>query len=406
MKNRVLQINAVCNSGSTGRIAEGIGKSAIQHGWDSYIAYGRWTNGSSSKEIKIGNKFDQWNHVFLTRLFDRHGLASGAATKMFLKKIDEINPNIIHLHNIHGYYINYKVLFRYLSRKKIPVVWTLHDCWAFTGHCPHFEYIDCERWKTLCGECPLKSLYPSSYGFDRSRQNYLDKKECFTSLTKLIVVPVSDWLFSLASQSFLSCYPMQRIYSGIDLTVFARDRLAKKKLGLDERKEYLLAVATDWDPTKGLDDIISLRDLLTDEYQIIIIGLDRKRRMDLPHGVVGLDRVDINTLALYYSAASVVLNLSYEETFGMTTVEGMACGTPGIVYDATSSPELLDDTTGIIVPTGDLQQVANSVVKLCHDRDKEAMCYFCRNRVERLFDQRERFNEYLLLYEKILSEEL
>ena len=406
MRKRVLQINAVCNSGSTGRIAEGIGQTAIQCGWDSYIAYGRWSNGSNSGEIKIGSKLDQLAHVFQTRVFDRHGLASSAATKSFLKKIDEINPHIIHLHNIHGYYLNYKILFDYLSKKDVPIIWTLHDCWAFTGHCPHFEYIGCEKWKTSCESCPLKTWYPSSYGFDRSWQNYSDKKAAFTSLSKMVIVPVSDWLSSLVSQSFLSHYPIHRIYSGIDLDVFKRVENAKQKLGLEENKAYLLAVATDWEPTKGLEDILSLRSFLPSSFQIIIIGLDAKRRKSLPSGVLGIGRVDIKTLVLYYSAASIVLNLSYEETFGMTTVEGLACGTPGIVYDATSSPELIDESTGMIVPAGDVRQVSNGVLKLFQRQREEQMFLSCRQRVEKLFEKHERFNEYILLYKRLLSGEL
>ena len=202
MKKLTLQINTVANSGSTGRIAEGIGLSAMNNGFESYIAYGRWAMPSKSQLIKIGNKKDYLWHGIESRIFDNHGLASCRATKNFLHAVDEINPSIIHLHNIHGYYLNYPILFQYLAKKKIPVVWTLHDCWAFTGHCVHYDFCGCDRWKTQCHHCPQKKTYPASFIFDRSSKNYIQKKYFFNLLKNMTIVPVSQWLSDQVADSF------------------------------------------------------------------------------------------------------------------------------------------------------------------------------------------------------------
>lgn len=196
---KLLQINSIVNSGSTGRIAEEIGQTAIKAGWDSYIAYARKYGSSNSKLIKIGNNIDIKMHGLKTRMFDKHGLASKNATRNFITEIEKIKPDIIHLHNIHGYYINIEILFKYLKYSNIPIVWTLHDCWPITGHCTHFAFIGCEKWKSQCNNCPQKNSYPSSWLFDRSEKNFNLKKELFTSLPNLTLVPVSKWLAGIAN---------------------------------------------------------------------------------------------------------------------------------------------------------------------------------------------------------------
>ena len=195
----LLQINETVNSGSHGVIAEGIGQSVIEKGWDSAIAYGRWSNASKSKLIKIGSLFDVIEHGLESRVFDNHGLASRNATRALIRKIRVFNPDIIHLHNIHGYYLNYCFLFEYLNSVSTPVVWTVHDCWAFTGHCSHFVSAGCEKWRTGCYDCELIHSYPKSF-VDKSRRNYELKKTLFCSNNNLHIVAVSDWLSEQVKQ--------------------------------------------------------------------------------------------------------------------------------------------------------------------------------------------------------------
>ena len=215
---KLLLINSVANIGSTGRIAEQIGQAAMKAGWESYIAYGREAGQSQSHLIKIGSQLDVMWHGVVTRLFDRHGLASKRATKKFVSQIEEIQPDIIHLHNIHGYYLNYEILFEYLSKADIPVVWTFHDCWAMTGHCSHFVKIGCFRWKNKCNDCPLLQDYPKSF-FDGSERNYSRKRNSF-DIEKLNIVSVSKWLNSVVEESYLSKIDKYIIYNGVDIDLF------------------------------------------------------------------------------------------------------------------------------------------------------------------------------------------
>jgi putative colanic acid biosynthesis glycosyltransferase len=234
---KLLQINSVINSGSTGRIAEEIGQTAIDTGWESYIAYGRNERPSSSKLIKIGTDKDIKLHGLQTRLFDRHGLGSKGATTDFIRQIEKIGPDIVHLHNIHGYYINMEVLFHYLKKVNIPVVWTFHDCWPITGHCSHFTFVGCEKWKTQCYNCPQKTGYPASYLIDRSKKNFILKKELFNSLSNLTLVPVSQWLSGILKESFLQNYSIKVINNGVNTEVFRPSEVSdfRNKHGLIDK---------------------------------------------------------------------------------------------------------------------------------------------------------------------------
>ena len=399
---KLLQINSVANIGSTGRIAEQIGQAAMKAGWESYIAYGREAGQSQSHLIKIGSQLDVMWHGVVTRLFDRHGLASKRATKRFVSQIKEIQPDIIHLHNIHGYYLNYEILFKYLSKADIPVVWTFHDCWAMTGHCSHFVKIGCFRWKNKCNDCPLLQDYPKSF-FDGAERNYSRKRNSF-DIEKLNIVSVSKWLNSVVEESYLSKIDKYIIYNGVDIDLFKPVKSnIKKDIGLEDKK-VLLGVATAWSESKGLDDYYKLSKRLPEEYQIILIGVKRNQIKKLPKEIIGIERTNnINELVQYYSAADVVMNLSYAETFGLTTVEGFACGTPSIVYDTTASPELITENTGIVVPLGDISAVKDAVEEICRN-GKEYYSRFCRERAVQHFNKEDKFKEYIELYKKILKQ--
>lgn len=407
----LLQINVVANWGSTGRIAEDIGQTALAAGWRSVIAYGRGNPTSNSELIRVGNDWDMYEHILEARLFDNQGLASRRATKKFIRQIEEIKPDIVHLHNIHGYYLNYDLLFQYLAEKDIPVVWTLHDCWSFTGHCAHFAFDGCGRWQTGCHHCPLKKTYPQSMWLDRSAQNYHLKRERFTSIPRLTLVPVSDWLAHLVEKSFLKECPIKRIYNGVDISVFAPDKEDKGKEPFRkcyelENKFIAVGCATTWTERKGFDDYLALSELLSENEILVMVGVNEEQRKNLPDNIIGLPRTEsVAQLAQIYTEADVVLNLSYEETFGLTTVEGFACGTPSIVYNCTASLELIDEHTGYIVDAGDIQGIKECMEELSH-KGKNYYSVYCRSRALSLFDKESQYHKYLDIYNELNCNDL
>ena len=403
MSHRLLQINSVVNSGSTGRIAEEIGQTAIAAGWKSYIAYGRNDRPSQSELIKIGNDWDIKMHGFQTRLFDRHGLGSRSATKELVEKINKISPDIIHLHNIHGYYINIEILFNYLQNSNIPVVWTFHDCWPITGHCAHFTFVGCEKWKTHCNNCPQQKNYPSSWIVDRSEKNFQLKKELFTSLPNLTLVPVSKWLSGILEESYLQHYPLNVIHNGINTEVFklSADNDFRIKYHL-ENKFILLGVATSWGSKKGLYDFIELSKLLKTDYQIVLVGLTKKQIEQLPDNILGMERTEsVKELAEIYSASDVFVNPTYEDSFPTTNLESLACGTPVITYKTGGSPEAIDELTGIVVEQGNIGKLIDAINKV-KDKGKQSYSEACVNRAQRLYKKEDRYQEYIDLYGSLL----
>lgn len=401
---KLLQINTTYNWGSTGRIAEEIGQKVISKGWINYVAYGRHINKGISNPIKIGTKWEIYIHALLTRFLDKHGLGSKKATNELIKQINRIKPDIIHLHNIHGYYINYPILFNFLAKKNIPIVWTLHDCWSFTGHCSHYIYEKCERWKLECHQCPQKNSYPSSYLLDRSKKNYNNKKDSFTSVKNMIIVPVSNWLATEVKESFLNKYPIQVIHNGIDLNTFSP--IKTETPNINSKKEYvILGVASVWGERKGLTDCIELSKLLPENYSITLIGLTKKQIKNLPPNIKGLERTDsIQELAKYYSKANVFLNPTYEDSFPTTNLEALACGTPVITYRTGGSIEAIDDKTGVIVEPGNIKQLAEKTQWMCNRTDLEQVRINCRKRAIELFDKNNRYEDYYQLYMKLLKE--
>ena len=407
MKRKILQINTVINSGSTGRITEEIGQIAMASHWESYIAYGREENRpSKSHKIRIGNDYDMYLHGIQTRILDNHslGLSSRSATKKLVKKIKEIKPDIIHLQNLHGYYINVDVLFNFLKTANIPVVWTLHDCWGFTGHCSFFELIGCEKWKIQCHECPQTRKYPASFVFDRSKENYIQKKELFNYPANLTLVPVSNWLAKLLRESFLKTYPIQVIHNGIDTAAFKpcaeEDMRIKLKL---ENKFVLLGVASEWSARKGLKDFIKLSGILGDEYHIILVGLGKDQIASLPQNVIGIERTEsIEELAALYGMSDIFLNPTYSDNFPTTNLEALACGTPVITYNTGGSPEAIDAETGIVVPQGDFESLV-SAINTIRLKGKDHYRSACVDRARNFYRKEDRFKEYINLYDRILE---
>lgn len=401
---KILQINSVLNTGSTGRIVEQIGQYIISKQWDSYVGFGRSLTTSSSKTITIGNKFDQIIHGVKTRIFDKHGFGSVKATKLLIQQINNLSPDLIHLHNIHGYYLNYQILFKFLINSNIPVIWTLHDCWAFTGHCSYFSDINCLKWKVHCKKCPKTRNYPSSILMDNSYKNYETKKEVFNKLSNVHIVAVSQWLASLVKDSFLSSFPLKVIHNGINLDEFypsERSAILDAKYGFLNRK-VLIAVATSWSKNKGWNDYIELSKVLPNQFVIVLVGVTKKQKSTLPPQIIGIERTDdTKELAALYSHAEIVLNLSYQETFGMSTAEGLACGTPIIVYNTTASPELVTKNTGIIVETGKINKVLDAIKLIC-SKSKEFYTYECRQLALDRYNKEDRYADYFELYKSLL----
>lgn len=399
MKKKLLQINTVVNTTSTGRIAEDIGRLAIKNGWDSYIAFGRNEQISNSTKFKIGNKYDIIWHGIETRLFDRHGFASRNATKNLIKEIDNLQPDIIHLHNLHGYYINIELLFKYLSSINVPVIWTFHDCWPITGHCTYFSYVNCNKWKSLCHNCPQKIEYPESILCDRSTNNYLLKKSLFNSVKDLTIITVSNWLQNIIYESFLKQFPVSVINNGVDTNIFrpedAEDLRKKYKL---EKSFVILGVANKWERRKGFDDFLALSKLLALDEIIILVGVKEQVIKMLPKNIIGIKRTEsIKELAQLYSLADIFFNPTWEDNFPTTNIEALSCGTPVITYNTGGSPEAVSPETGFVTEQGNLTQV-RAYLDIIKRKSKKSFTSFCRNSALTSFNKELKFLEYIQLY--------
>ncbi len=398
---KILQINSVCGVGSTGRIATDLADVIKENGSTCKIAYGRGHSIANCDTIKIGNQSDVLLHIALSRITDKHGLYSKSFTKEFIKKVKEYDPDIIHLHNIHGYYINYKLLFDYIKQENKPVVWTLHDCWSFTGHCAHFDLEGCDRWKNGCHDCPLKNEYPASLVLDNSKNNYNIKKDSFTGVENMTIVTPSQWLCDLVKQSFLQDYPVKVINNGIDLMRFAPlPSNIKEKLGI-EGKKVILGVATAWSNQKGYKDFIRLSRRLPKNHVIVLVGLDEEKIKELPHNVIGIERTNnVEELAELYTAADVFLNPTYVDTFPTTNLEAMACGTPVITYPTGGSPESIAEGCGFVVKKGSVKEIHNKIREIVQNT-KEAYSDTCIKNAQENYDKRNCYLKYYELYSQM-----
>jgi putative colanic acid biosynthesis glycosyltransferase len=402
---KLLQINTTVNSGSTGRIAEEIGLLAMQAGHQSFIAAANTTRPSSSGVIQIGTSWDRKLHGLKTRLLDRHGFGSGKATKELVSTIEQLNPDLIHLHNIHGYYLHIELLFNYLKEVQKPVVWTFHDCWPFTGHCSYFDAVNCFKWQTECYKCPNKKGYPASYGLDKSKRNFHDKKRIFNSVQHAQIVTPSKWLANHVQKSFLQYYPVQVIPNGINLNQFKpyleSDEI-KKKWNLVGKK-IILGVASIWDKRKGLEDFIQLSHRIKSGQHIVLVGMEQKIIKSLPFNITGIERTEsIVELAELYASADVFVNPTYVDNFPTTNIEALACGTPVITYNTGGSPEAIDENTGIVVEKGNIETLAKAITQVI-DKGKEHYSNHCRVRAEKYFNKDDRYRDYLKIYESLIQ---
>lgn len=392
---KVALLNSVCY-GSTGKIARGVAGLVRGAGGDARIFYGRADARGDCDAVRVEAPAEVYAHLLRARFSDRQGFYSVAATKGLVKQLEAYDPDVIHLHNLHGYWLDMETLFSYLARADKPVVWTLHDCWPFTGHCAYFDITGCARWQTGCRDCPEKRGYPASLLLDRSERNYADKKRLFTAVPKMTLVTPSSWLSDLVRRSFLRNCEIRVLPNGVDLTVFRPvESDLSVRFGLTE-KTILLGVAQVWDARKGLSSFTALRRLLPEQYAIVLVGLTEKQIAGLPSGIIGLPRTkDAAELAKWYSAADVYIDCTHEENFPTTHLEALACGAPVVTFDAGGSAEMLTDACGAAVQVDDLIKMRAAI---------EASLMLTRSaciRQAARYGEAERLGAYLSLYEEI-----
>ena len=395
---KVLQINSVCGYGSTGRIAVDLYRTIIKQGYSGKIAYGRGTAPEEVDSLKIGNSMQVYLNVVKNRILDNEGFSSKFATQELIKQIEQYNPDIIHLHNIHGYYLNIEILFEYLTKSNIPVVWTLHDCWTLTGHCAYFDYVECGRWKTNCCSCPQKGEYPKSVALDKSEKNHIKKKEIFSKHKNITFVTPSEWLADVLKKSYMKEFPVEVINNGIDLEVFSpTESNLREEYNLKD-KFVILGVASIWDRRKGLEYFAKLSEGLDKSFKIILIGVSEKQKRQLPNGVIGIERTNnIRELAKFYSMADVFVNPTLEDNFPTTNIEALACGTPVVTYNTGGSPEIADKTCGMVIEKKDYNKLIETIRSL---RENNFSMEDCRARSQ-LYNRDIKYLEYIKLYEKI-----
>ncbi len=387
--------------GSTGSIAKAIHDSCVDNDIEC-IAACRWLPQEAASEndaIEISSRWDNRFHSLISRFTMFKGFGSFGRTAFFLKKVNEYDPDLIHLHNLHGSYINLPLLFNYIKRHDIPVVWTLHDCWAVTAICSHFSLNGCEKWKNGCYGCPQKKKYSSS-PFDLTRAVWKCKKSLFTSMPKAVIVTPSKWLNNIAKQSFLKKYEIQTIYNGIDLKIFNKTVSEFRTVYGLNNKKIVLGVAFDWSYSKGIDVFVELSRRLTDDYRIVLVGTTSQMDEHLPNNIISIRKTtDRHELAEIYTAADVFVNPTREEVFGLVNIEALACSTPVITFNTGGSPESITPECGVVVPQNDIDAMELAIIRVCADPSYQENC---RKRALQ-FDEKNCLTEYLKLYHKVIE---
>ncbi len=391
---KIVQINTVCNTGSTGRIAADLYHIAEQAGHTSFFAYGRNSAPADIQSFKIGNTLDFGVHVLINFFRGKSGFGSKAVTRRFLEWLDEIKPDLLHLHNLHGFYIHVGLLFDYIKTHHIPVVWTLHDCWPLTGQCAYFDYVGCTKWQTACHHCPIyRSSYPYSLFCDNSRQNYILKKAAFTGVQNMTIVTPSNWLADIVRKSYLQEYPVAVIPNGINLEVF--------KPGIHTPSKIILGIANVWSDRKGLCFFLQLSTMLDSSYHIVLIGVNKRQqaKINAKYGkrITAITRTaNQQELAKWYRCAHVYVNPTLEDNFPTTNLEALACGTPVITFHTGGSPECITPNCGIIVEKGNIEKLKEAIESL--DETGEITPAACRAQAMK-YNKDTQFRKYLKLYQ-------
>lgn len=395
---KIAEINTV-HYGSTGKIMLQIAQTARTHGHTVVTFSKRWKPHpqENPNHFYIGTFAENVLHRIGAPLTGREGFYSYWSTKRLLKQLDSLNPDILHLHNLHGWYLNYGLLFQYIKKTKVPVVWTLHDCWAFTGHCPYFTMVKCEKWKTGCGQCPQYRSYPQSW-WDHSKAMWTWKKAWFTGVSDLTIVTPSQWLADLVKESFLREYPVKVIHNGIDLSVFQPTAGSFRVKYHCEGKYIILGVAFGWEKRKGLDVFYELSKRLDEKYQIVLVGTNKALDKDLPANIISIHKTqNQRELAEIYTAADLLVNPTREDNYPTVNLESLACGTPVLTFQTGGSPETVDDTCGSVVAWDDLNALERELIRVCTQKPYSAEACVAKARE---FDRHNRFEEYWKLYEE------
>ncbi len=401
---KIVEINTV-DIGSTGRIMLQIAHAARQNRdkvWTFSMARKKPSEPPEGHQYYLSYP-EYVVHNVLGKLTGGNGLFSIGATLRLLRAIRKIDPDVIHLHNLHGFCINLPLLFRYIKHNHIPVVWTLHDCWTFTGKCPHFTMVKCDKWKMGCAHCPQLKGYPKAL-LDVSRMMWRLKKKWFTGVANMTIVTPSQWLCDLVKQSYLKDYSVMVINNGIDLNVFKPTPSDfREKYGIDKAKYIVLFVAFGWEARKGMDVVIDLEGRLPENYQIVAVGTDDKVDKELPPSILSIHRTqNQRELAEIYTAADIFANPTREEVLGLVNIEALACGTPVLTFRTGGSPETIDETCGMVVPCDDVQALEDAIRCVC-----EKMPFTsedCREHALQ-FDMNDKFVEYVQLYQEIRATE-
>jgi len=379
---RILMINSFFSVGGPPRIMNGIYETLIRNGHECMIAAAREKMYAPEHSIQIGTKFSVYINALKARLFDNEGFCAKRETKTLINRIKDYNPDVIFLHNLHGYYINIEILFEFLKSYKRKVIWLLHDCWAFTGHCTHFSIVKCVQWQDHCVHCMQTRCYPSCLSKGNVYRNFDRKRDAFRDVKDMTIVTPSAWLADIVRKSFLKSYNVIVNHNRIDTNVFHPVELHQF---VDEYhlkdKTILLGVAQNWGKSKGLDDFISLSMKLDDRYKIILVGLTHKQKESLPKNIIGIQRTEsIEQLVEIYSSADLFINLTYEDNFPTVNLEALACGIPVLTYQTGGSPEAIDENSGFVVEQGDLNSVIN-IIKNYKGRE-----YYKENCVRRAYE--------------------
>ena len=398
---KILEINTYCGTGSTGRIAVEIAEYAAQQGAETIIAFG---TGSVPPEaetyaLRVGGVWDRKWHGLIRKLFDAEGYGSLHATRRLIDFLRLYQPDVIHLHNLHGCYVNHRRLFAYLRTAHIPVIWTLHDCWAFTGHCAYFDYVGCEKWKSQCEHCPQLRSYPTCIGFDGSARNFQRRGNLFTSLSNLTLVTPCAWLRGLLQESCLKTIPSRVIYNGVNRSTFRPIASHLREKYAIEAPYVALAVASEWEERKGLRYLLPLANALGNGFQLVVLGLTEPQIADLPKNILGIAKTaNTRELAQWYTTADCLVNPTMEDNMPLVNLEALACGTPVSTFATGGCPEAVDETCGIVVPKGDVAALADAVRSLC--QQKPAMQAACLARAEQ-FDSLRTSQNYWALYQEV-----
>ena len=399
---RIAELN-MCVNGSTGKIMLQIADKARAYGHE-VRTYSTHQYHKKYKKLPIppqGHKYygtyvENGIHFVLARQTGRNGCFGRFMTWRLIRELKEYKPDILHLHNLHGFCINLPLLFKYIRQENIRVIWTLHDCWSFTGHCPHFESIGCDKWKTGCYECSKYREYPKSI-VDNSSKMYRLKKRWFTGLNNMTLVTPSKWLKNLVKESFMKEYPVKVIPNGIDLSVFQPANGEEKRDYLCEGKYMLLGVASSWGEAKGLDVFIELSKRLSNEYQIVLVGTNDEIESVLPETIVSIQRTESQKeLARLYSAADVFIDPTREDNYPTVNMEALACGTPVITFDTGGSPEIIDETCGVVVPKNDVDKLIEEIERvICKKVFSTEQCL----KKAKAFDMNQTLKLYMELYQ-------